>query len=239
MSQYKWLTPEQKKRVFRLKNTGKTCREIADIMECSFQTVSRILRRINMENSFAIRTGSGRPRCSTVREDRQLLREYKKSKSSTSVDLQKRWNVEACVNTVRNRLREHNLQCYSRRKKPRLTAANIKQRLAFCRKYKNWTVEDWKRVVFSDETNIEVSLSECRKVWRKKGESLQEFAIQRRSKHPNSIMIWGCLSKYGFGNFHVLEGRLNSERYIDILNINRVFRNWNIIFQQDVTLLFE
>ncbi len=27
-------------------------------------------------------------------------------------------------------------------------------------------------------------------------------------------MVWGCISAYGMGSLHVLEGTMNAERYI-------------------------
>jgi hypothetical protein len=31
------------------------------------------------------------------------------------------------------------------------------KRLALCRRYWNWTVEDWKKVMFSDESHFELT----------------------------------------------------------------------------------
>ncbi len=36
-------------------------------------------------------------------------------------------------------------------------------------------------------------------------------------KKPASLMVWGCISAYGMGSLHVLEGTLNAERYIKVL----------------------
>jgi hypothetical protein len=38
--------------------------------------------------------------------------------------------------------------------KPGLNQKQKEKRLAFCRKYQYWTLEDWKRVIWSDETSI-------------------------------------------------------------------------------------
>ena len=38
--------------------------------------------------------------------------------------------------------------------KPNLTPVIKEARLAFAIKYKNWTIEDWKRVIWTDETNV-------------------------------------------------------------------------------------
>ncbi len=34
---------------------------------------------------------------------------------------------------------------------------------------------------------------------------------------PASLMGWGCISVYGMGSLHVLEGTMNAENYIKIL----------------------
>ena len=41
-----------------------------------------------------------------------------------------------------------------KKKKPFLSARHRQQRLAFALKQREWTVEDWKRVIQSDETKI-------------------------------------------------------------------------------------
>lgn len=58
--------------------------------------------------------------------------------------------------TVRRRLKEVNLHGRVARRKPHLTAEHKKKRLKWARKYENWTIQEWSRVIFSDESNIEV-----------------------------------------------------------------------------------
>ncbi len=41
-------------------------------------------------------------------------------------------------------------------KKPLLTPAMVKKRLRFCKKYVNWTEEDWTDVMFSDESTFRI-----------------------------------------------------------------------------------
>ena len=38
--------------------------------------------------------------------------------------------------------------------KPNLTPVMKEARLAFAIKYKDWTIEDWKRVIWMDETSV-------------------------------------------------------------------------------------
>jgi hypothetical protein len=55
------------------------------------------------------------------------------------------------------------------KKKPLLSAHHQKQCLDFALKYKEWTMEDWKRVVYSDEIKINRFESDGRKwMWKQK-----------------------------------------------------------------------
>jgi hypothetical protein len=45
-------------------------------------------------------------------------------------------------------LKEHSFKAVTKKKKPLLTAVHRKKRLAFTLRHKEWTVEDWKRVMW-------------------------------------------------------------------------------------------
>ncbi len=62
---------------------------------------------------------------------------------------------------------------------------------------------------------------------------------QRSVQKPASLMVWGCISAYGMGSLHVLEGTMNAERYINVLEQHmlpsrrRLFQGRPCVFQQD------
>ncbi len=56
--------------------------------------------------------------------------------------------------------------------KPKIKPANLNMRLAFARKYSHWTVRQWKKVLFTDESSVELWKLYQRKIWRKRGEAL-------------------------------------------------------------------
>lgn len=75
--------------------------------------------------------------------------------------------------TVRRALKEANFISMEKKKKPAISKKNIKARLSFVKKYINWNAEQWKSVIFSDESNINRILSDGRSwCWKRKGESL-------------------------------------------------------------------
>jgi len=56
--------------------------------------------------------------------------------------------------TVRNSLKENNFHSVVKQKCPLFKKAHQWDRLKFAQYHQNWTVEDWKRVLWSDETKI-------------------------------------------------------------------------------------
>jgi hypothetical protein len=59
--------------------------------------------------------------------------------------------VSASASTVRQRLLEDGLLSRRAAKKPLFSRKNIRDRLIFCKRYRDWTAEDWGKVIFSDE----------------------------------------------------------------------------------------
>ena len=192
MTGKRYMTVEEREILLNLSEKGYSSRKVADKLKCDHSTVAKAIKRIRERQSLLNLPKSGRKRISTEGDDRRLLRIYKANKKQTAEELRKEWHVDACPNTIRNRLKEQGIKNYSTTKKPHLSSKNIQQRLEFCKKYEGWTVEDWK-VVFSDETNVQAEPNGGhKKVWRKPTEKLSDFALNTSRKFPTSIMIWGC-----------------------------------------------
>lgn len=183
------LTSVQKEKILCLSEAKLSARQIAAEVSCGIRTVWRVLRRATEPGGTQRRPGSGRKRATTIREDRLLLQMYKKRRDSTSVSLAKEWKLtrkvgdQVCTarmscNTVKRRLKEVGLKSYVKKTKVLLNARQRKLRLEFCRKYKDWTVDDWRKVVFSDECNIDAESHTGRPtVWRLPSEKNKSWAI--------------------------------------------------------------
>jgi len=126
--------------------------------------------------------------------------------------------------------------------KPLLTKHHMHERLDWAIAHKDWTVEDWKRVVWSDETKINCLGSDGRKwVWKKAGEGLSAHTVQGTLKFGGgSLMVWGCMMWKGIGYACKIDGRMDGELYTRILDdeLQASIKHLkekpgNIIFQQD------
>ena len=63
-------------------------------------------------------------------------------------------NRHISTSTVQRRLRESGLCGQNAAKKPLLKHTNKTKRLAWAKKHKQWTLDQWKSVLWSDETAI-------------------------------------------------------------------------------------
>ena len=77
-------------------------------------------------------------------------------------------------------------------KRPFLTKRHRKERLDFALVHQDWTVKDWKSVVWSDETKIN-RLGSAERVWgwKKARESLSNRLVKETAKFGGgSLMLW-------------------------------------------------
>jgi transposase len=82
-------------------------------------------------------------------------------------------NHSLSVQTTCNHLKKAGLKARVKKQKLLLTRHHRRDQYDFAIAHRNWTVEDWKHVVWSDETKINHLGSDGRKwVWVRKGEGL-------------------------------------------------------------------
>jgi transposase len=129
-----------------------------------------------------------------------------------------------------------------KKKKPLLTARHKRARMDFALAHKDYTVEDWKRVVWSDETKINRLGSDGRKwAWKKAGEGLSDRLVSGTVKFGGgSVMVWGCMMWDGPGYACKIDGRMDGDLFVTILeeDLQASLEYYNInagdvIFQQD------
>ena len=109
--------------------------------------------------------------------------------------------ISVTTRTIRNRMhKEFKLPARKPLKKPLITPRMAQQRLEFCCHYKDWTKEDWQKVMSFDESTILQFASYKPFVRRPHGSSPADSRyLQPTVKHPPSVMVWGCFSSEGRG----------------------------------------
>ncbi|CAB4389996.1 unnamed protein product [Rhizophagus irregularis] len=204
-------------------------------------TVNDTIKRYKKTGSATPEKRPGRPKMLTERDTHVLRRVVHANRFSPLGDITDRLNSSLNAtfhhNTVRKYLHNEGLGSYTARKKPLLTKKHRSDRLRWSREKKNWE-EEWKQVVWSDESRFALFESDGRvRVWRSLGEAYNQNCIQPTVKFGGgSVMFWGCFGWHGVGPLVVVEGNMNSDDYVNILANH--FIPWvnnypNSIFQQD------
>ena len=98
--------------------------------------------------------------------------------------------------TLRCRRSEVGLGSFIATKKPRLRPENIEARLQWALEHINWSVEDWKCVIWSDESSIWVGVNPRRQwVIRPPGERLNRKYVKKTFKSAQvKVMVWACFT---------------------------------------------
>ena len=151
--------------------------EVARRFGITQSVVSRLWQRYQQTGRYHVRQRSGRPRVLTARQDQYLRVSARRNRMDSAItqrnNLQNATGVRVSIQTVRNRLHADGL--YARRPAvaPVVTRRHRQARLAFCREYVDWNIQDWSCVLFTDESRFCVSTNDGRqRVWRSRGEHL-------------------------------------------------------------------
>ena len=91
----------------------------------------------------------------------------------------------------------------TKKKVPIVKGSHHQQHLKFAQYHGNWTVEDWKKVLWTVETKINRIGSDGKVyVWKQQGKPVSDRTTTPTIKHGgggNNLMIWGCMSWNGVG----------------------------------------
>ena len=140
-------------------------------------------------------------------------------------------------------LKSMNFQAKVKVKKPLLKKSHKERRLAWAIAHKDWTSDDWRRMVFSDETKVNVFGSDgCKYYWSRPNDTLQPHHLDLTVKGGNgSVMVWGCITYDGPGYAcWIHDGTMKAPDYVNILSTTLMdslnyygYKPEDIYFQQD------
>ncbi len=125
--------------------------------------------------------------------------------------------------------------------KPLLNQRQRHKHLTWAVEKKNWTVAQWSKVLFSDESKFCISFgNQGPRVWRKSGEAQNPCCLKSSVKFPQSVMIWAAMSSAGVGPLCFLKSTVNAAIYQEILehfmlpSADKLYGDADFIFQQDL-----
>ena len=235
MGRGKHCTEEKREIIKKMYSEGKTYAEIGQILNCSNKMIrNALVYTKNIETR-------GRKRAMSNLLVKRLVRESKKDPFKPATVLKKELQIEACVETVRNRLRENNLKACSPRKVPLLSSKHVRNRMEFAKQHLDWPVTKWRNILWTDESKIVLYGGKGSRSYVRRPPNLEynpRFTSKTIKHGGSSVMVWACFSYYGVGPIYWIKTIMDQHVYVDILeNVMLPYAEEKMpllwVFQQD------
>jgi transposase len=225
MGRAKDLTIFQKGGIVAAKNLGHKNVDIAKAMGCSNSSVTRVLAA---HGAAKVTKGRpGRQRILNTPKRKALKEMVVKDKDSRRQNLAQvtdafakvRGGQKVSKRTIQRALADENVHSCIPRRKPLISATNKVKRLAWCMERSDWTVEDWQKVLWTDESTFsQFQKSGWGRVLREPREEFHEDCIAATVKHSPQRMFWACFSFFGLGPLIPLIGSVTGEVHRETLD---------------------
>lgn len=110
---------------------------------------------------------------------------------------------------------------YGRRpaKKPWISKKNVAARLKFSNDHLNWTADNWKKVLWSDESKFNLVNNDGKGyVRRPKNQRFNhKYTTPTVKFGGGNIMVWGSFSWHGIGPLYLINDKMDQIQYREIL----------------------
>jgi transposase len=149
------LTGNEAAQAVGMFQAGQVQRAVAGQFNVSQSVISRLWNGFHHTGNIAERPRSGRPRKTTMRQDRYLSNMAKRQRFQIAVRLNSDFRTVTGVGVssqlVRNRLHTANMRAYRPAVRPILTLRHRTALLQWTRDHVNWQLRHWTPVLFTDE----------------------------------------------------------------------------------------
>ncbi|GFT04474.1 transposable element Tcb2 transposase [Trichonephila clavipes] len=159
--------------------------------------VSRAWKAVQTTGTVVRKVGGGRPRKTTAGDDRYIILQAKRSRrQSASVIAQQLSTAtgrQVSRFTVARRLHKRGLFARRPERSLPLKVGHRRHRLQWRREHKNWTTDQWSRVLFTDESRFSTrSDSHHILILREIGTRFYTRNIKERHHYAGpGVLVWG------------------------------------------------
>jgi transposase len=222
---------------------GHTQKRISQDLHVPTSTVYDIVKHYRMSGE----TGNQRYHCGSerllsTRDDRVLRRACDGNPHATARQLQAAVGgkvSEVSISTVKRSLLLSGRPAYRPLKSPALSPSQMAVRLEWCLTHQFWTVNDWKKVIFSDESAFDVCPPRSQYVRRSPVGRISASHIAQHRPFLPRVMVWACFCYSGTGPIVPVIGTMRQGNYLTTLQdyllpqIPQWYGAAPCVFQQD------
>ena len=209
--------------------------EIARQLGRSKNAVNSIIQRFKEEKNTDVKPRSGRPKVFTKHDERQIIQQVKRDRQITIGEIRTALDLKASDATIRRVLYSDGFHGRVAAKKPYISPDHAMKRLDWCRAHASLTASDWRKVIWSDESTVEIGRQSRQvKVWRcrESGRFGRHCLLPTFKSGRTSVMVWGAFVGSEKSQLYIRSpppkrkknngetGRMNAVEYIKVLEAN-------------------
>lgn len=231
------MDPSVRHQAITLHQAGHPSHFIAQQLGTSIRSVQRWVKRVRDEEPLEDLPRAGRPRkAHRVVDAVKAALKSREHGSVRRVAAKVSNELEDISKSSVHRLAQQHLDYCAPPTKPLLTERQREARVAFAKAHRRRSNAFWDSVVFTDE-KVFTLFSGPKKLWVDKGHTPPPI---RTVKHPPKIMVHGAFCGKGVISLVRVQGILNAEKLLQILDDELVpaandLLGTNWVFQQDST----
>ena len=228
--------------VLILKKEGYSNMKISQKTQIPKSTVTALIKNHATDNCAKLKAPNrrGKNKGLTRREKSAIIRNVRTDRQQTLAQLCKYGTGvhPLCKPTVLRVLKEAGFAWRATIGKPFLKPRHLRARLKWAKAHKNWTVEDWAQVIWSDESGRHLgNYSRKDRAWSRADERLDPSVMHgTHAQNRSYVGYWASISMDGTGPIYVLPHKttMKAALYQDILK-DYLLPHYKIgnIFQQD------
>lgn len=241
---YVGLSDVQRGRIITLVEQGMSQREIARTVGVTQGVVSKTYSRFLELGTLKNRSRRSRGKVTTEEQDRFLVQIARRNPTVSHPELQRQHlqvtGISVSVETIRKRLRARGLFSRRQLRVPELSRQHKIDRLQWCLEHQNWTIEDWRNVLFSDETRIGLRSDDRRiRVLRGRGRQARLAVAKSVPKYKGgTVMFWGGIMMDEKTPLLPIRQNLTGPRYVDLI-LGPIVRNWRGAFGENFLFMHD
>lgn len=216
---YKPLTEAQKARIVSLYfDSNREVNDICQLIGCSKQTVWKWIHKFEAEGNVLRMKPPGRPKITTPEQDEAIVRAIVENPFLYALNIAQELGIG--YRTVIRRIHKFGLKRRRAARRTFLTDRVREQRMNFCRyMLQPEQKRNWRNIIFTDEKIFCTEEKSVKYVYRPSKQRFNEQYVTHSTRSGRkSIAYWGWMSSAGLGELYETSARMNSEKYVEILN---------------------
>ena len=188
----KKLTPYERELIVGRSSRGASTAEIRKEFLVPESTIRSTISQAPLLNHSVSKLWSGCSKCCSLCEQRHIIHTAQVKPEITYQELIKLMGVNCSKSTVYWILKKYELTNWLVKKRSLLQKENAAKRLAWVKERKDWTDNDWVKVIWTNKCSVKWSTGKSRKwVFQTSADKWKRENIQAVSKGKDvSVMVW-------------------------------------------------